>query len=208
MIHISRCSGSAIAPYLHHLAQLRIAVFREYPYLYDGDSDYELRYLASYAASALSVFVLARDGEKIVGAATGIPLADDAPPFHAPFRERGIDPRTVFYFGESVLLPGYRGQGIGHCFFDEREQHAREHVASGQATFTQTAFAAVDRADDDPRKPASHRGNEAFWRKRGYQRQPGMTMHLPWKELGETCESEKPLTFWLRPLDPAKRHQY
>ncbi len=32
-----RLSGSQIAPYIDELAQLRITVFREFPYLYDGD---------------------------------------------------------------------------------------------------------------------------------------------------------------------------
>lgn len=201
MIEVFQCKGPAIAPFLDDLARLRIEVFRDFPYLYDGDFGYEKDYLASYAASPDSVFVLARDGDRIVGAATGLPLVDDAPAFQQPFRERGYDIASVFYFGESVLLRDYRGRGLGHRFFDEREAHARELVSSGKTAFKFTAFAAVDRAEDDPRKPADHRGNEAFWAKRGYVRQPGMTMRLAWKELGETTESEKPLTFWLRPLD-------
>jgi len=59
----------------------------------------------------------------------------------------------------------------------------------------------VDREADDPRRPAGHRGNEAFWARRGYVRQPGMTVRLAWREIGEAVASEKPLTFWLRPLD-------
>ena len=63
-----------------------------------------------------------------------------------------------------------------------------------------TAFAAVDRDDADPRRPAGHRGNEAFWRKRGYRRQPGMTMRLAWNETGRG-EVEHALTFWTRTLE-------
>lgn len=196
MIDVFRCSGAAIAPYLDDLARLRIAVFRDYPYLYEGDAVYERSYLSTYAASAGSVFVLARDGERTIGAATGVPLADEASAFQQPFLGRGIDLGQVFYFGESVLLPEYRGQGIGHRFFDHREAHARE-----LGGFSFTAFAAVDRAANDPRRPANHRDNDVFWSKRGYVRQPGMTMQLAWKELGEETETEKPLTFWLRRLD-------
>jgi GNAT superfamily N-acetyltransferase len=101
----------------------------------------------------------------------------------------------VFYCGESVLLPAFRGRGIGHAFFDAREAHAR--TLGG---FEWTAFAAVDRDDADPRRPPGHRGNEAFWGKRGYVRQPGMTMHLHWNEVG-IGEVPHPLTFWLRPLE-------
>jgi GNAT superfamily N-acetyltransferase len=178
------------------VARLRIEVFRAFPYLYDGDVGYEERYLDTYAQSADSLWVLALDGERVVGASTGLPLADEDAAFQRPFVERGIDPQSVFYFGESVLLPAYRGLGLGHRFFDAREAHARS-----LARFDWTAFAAVDRAMDDPRRPAEHRDNDAFWAKRGYQRQPGMGFRLSWKEIGEINESEKLLTYWLRALE-------
>ena len=195
MIEVRALTGAQIAPHLNDVARLRIEVFRDFPYLYDGDADYERRYLANYAQSQDSVFVLAIDGASVIGAATGIPLAQDGAVFQQPFKERGVDLDTVFYFGESVLLPEYRGRGLGHRFFDQREAHA-----SRLGRFALTAFAAVDRAEDDPRRPPDYRGNEAFWIKRGYERQPGMTMRLAWKEIGESVESEKPLTFWVRRL--------
>ncbi|MBE5315522.1 MAG: GNAT family N-acetyltransferase [Xanthomonadales bacterium] len=184
------------ARHIADVARLRIEVFRAFPYLYDGDVGYEERYLATYAQSADSVWVLALDGERVVGASTGLPLADEDAAFKQPFIARGIDPQRVFYFGESVLLPAYRGLGLGHRFFDAREAHAR---ALGR--FEWTAFAAVDRAADDPRRPAGHRDNDAFWTKRGYGRQPGMGFRLSWREIGEPAESEKPLTYWLRALE-------
>lgn len=194
-IRVQRLVGDAIAPWLDAVARLRIAVFRDWPYLYAGDFGYEQDYLRAYARSPDSVFVLALDGDQVVGASTGLPLADDAAEFQQPFLDAGRDVGGVFYFGESVLLPAYRGRGIGHRFFDEREAHAR-----ALARFTTTGFCAVDRADDDPRRPSGHRGNEAFWTGRGYVRQPGMTVRLAWQEIGEDRATEKPLTFWLRPL--------
>lgn len=61
-LHIQRVSGSAIQAWLPVLAQLRIRVFREFPYLYDGSVAYEEKYLHSYVAVPDSVMVLARDG--------------------------------------------------------------------------------------------------------------------------------------------------
>ncbi|KAF1710418.1 GNAT family N-acetyltransferase [Pseudoxanthomonas kalamensis DSM 18571] len=183
--------GEAIAPHLDDVARLRMEVFRDWPYLYDGDMAYERDYLAAYARSPRSLFVLVFEDERVVGASTGLPLLDDTPAFRAPFAGGDVDAARVFYFGESVLLPECRGRGIGHAFFDAREVHAR------RLGYRWTAFCAVDRDDDDPRRPAGHRGNEAFWRKRGYRRQPEMTMQLPWEEPGQG-EVIHPLTFWLR----------
>lgn len=194
-LRVQRIAGAGIGPWLDAVARLRIAVFRDWPYLYAGDLAYERGYLQAYARSPDSVFVLAFDGDAVVGASTGLPLADDTAEFQRPFLDAGRPVEDVFYFGESVLLPSYRGQGLGHRFFDEREAHAR---ALGR--FAWTGFCAVDRDPADPRRPAGHRGNEAFWTKRGYVRQPGLKVHLAWQEIGEPAPTDKPLTFWLRPL--------
>ncbi|GAB2500722.1 GNAT family N-acetyltransferase [Pseudoxanthomonas sangjuensis] len=183
--------GNEVEPWLDAVARLRIAVFRDWPYLYEGAPDYEKEYLATYAKSPGSVFVLAIDGDEVVGASTGLPLADETDAFKSPFIGQDIAIGDVFYFGESVLLPGYRGGGIGHVFFDAREARARE-LGLGI-----TAFCAVDRGDDDPRRPAGYRSNKAFWIKRGYARRPGMTMRLEWNEIGRG-EIDHELTFWLR----------
>ena len=60
-------SGAAMAQYMDELAQLRIRVFREFPYLYDGDEAYEKRYLQTYLNAPRSLMVLATDGGTVVG---------------------------------------------------------------------------------------------------------------------------------------------
>ncbi len=187
--------GAEVSSALPTIAALRTRVFRDWPYLYDGDPLYEARYLEAYARSPRSVFVLACAEGHIVGAATGIPLADDEAHFHAPFIARGIPVEDVFYFGESVLLPAYRGKGLGHRFFDARETHAR---TCDQFRFT--AFCAVDRDAQDPRRPPHARTNDGFWRKRGYERQEDMQCRLAWREVGGEGEGEvmHQLTFWMR----------
>lgn len=174
------------------LAALRIAVFREWPYLYDGDLDYERGYLAEFAAAPDAVLVIARDDDAIVGAATASPLAAQKEEFVAPFTARGWDVGRTFYFGESVLLPGYRGQGIGHAFFDHREAGAR---AAGADTAT---FCAVQRPTDHPLRPADYRPLDAFWISRGYARVEGLTTSFDWLDIGEAQETPHPMQFWAR----------
>ncbi len=97
--------GPDLAPHLDALGRLRIAVFREYPYLYDGTLEYERAYLQSYLDSPRSLVVLAFDGDEVIGATTCVPLADEGPEFQAPFLASGIPVEQVCYFGESILLP-------------------------------------------------------------------------------------------------------
>ncbi|MEO0031856.1 MAG: hypothetical protein RIS94_1614 [Pseudomonadota bacterium] len=185
-------TGSEIAGALDDLAALRIAVFAAFPYLYDGDAAYEAAYLTEYAAAPDAVLVAAFDGARIVGAATAAPMMHQKAEFRAPFEARGLDTARLFYFGESVLLPDYRGHGIGHAFFDQREAQA---TACGA---TAACFAAVVRPHDHPARPEGYTPLDAFWHKRGYAPIPGLVTELAWKEWGEDAESAKPMQYWLK----------
>ncbi|WP_027857338.1 GNAT family N-acetyltransferase [Marinobacterium jannaschii] len=188
-------TGAAIGPYIDNLAQLRIRVFHEYPYLYEGSLAYERQYLKTYAASADSLFVLALDKDKVVGAATGIPMADETSEFKQPFLQQGIDPEKVFYFGESVLLPEYRGRGIGVRFFQERERYARL-----LQRFELCCFCAIERPDNHPLRPADYSPLNQFWRNRGYVHHPELRTEYSWQEIGESEESAKPMSFWIKAI--------
>lgn len=196
-ITVRPLTGGEIAAALDDLAHLRIRVFAAYPYLYDGDTAYEAQYLTEYAQAEDAVLVAAFDGTRIVGAATAAPMRHQKAEFRAPFEQRGLDTARLFYFGESVLLPDYRGHGIGHAFFDAREAQAR---ACGAAA---ACFAAVIRPADHPARPADYTPLDAFWRKRGYALIPGLVTELAWKEHGEADESPKPMQYWLRSWEPA-----
>jgi GNAT superfamily N-acetyltransferase len=194
MLRFQAFVGSDIAPLLDDLAALRIRVFRDWPYLYDGDLDYERRYLQVYPATAGAVVVAAYDGARMVGAATGLPMVNADPEFAAAFDGTGMDLSRLFYCAESVLLPDWRGQGAGHRFFDLREGQARAVGAS------HVCFCSVQRPADHPARPAGYRPLDGFWRKRGYAPLDGVRAQFYWRDIGDTAESPKTLQFWMRAL--------
>ena len=196
MVRIERVSPQNFGQYLEEVGKLRIEIFRDFPYLYEGTLDYELEYLEVYQRSEKAVWVLAWDGAEIVGVSTAIPLVDEDVSFLDAFRANKIDPAEVFYFGESILKEQYRGMGIGHQFFDERERHVRSFNM-----FKSTAFAAVDRKEDDHRRPSNYRDLKPFWCSRGYVCQPNISIYISWKELDEAEESQKKLTVWMKSLE-------
>jgi GNAT superfamily N-acetyltransferase len=193
MLRLERHSGASLARFIPALAQLRIEVFREFPYLYDGDLDYEQHYLQTYSQSTGSVMVLALDQDRVIGAATGLPLQHETAAFKQPFIAQGYDIEKIFYFGESVLAKAYRGQGLGVQFFHQREAHARE-----LGGFDITCFCAVQRPDEHPRRPPDYIPLDAFWTKRGYSKRPDLTTEYLWQDLDEASPSPKPMTFWLK----------
>ena len=188
--------GRDVKEDLETAAELRIAVFREFPYLYEGDRVAELGYLAAYVDVPAAIFVIAEVGGRAVGVSTGLPLADADEAFRAPFMAAGLEPAKWFYCGESVLEVAWRGRGAGHRFFDLREAHAR---ALG---FRQVCFCAVERASDHPLRPVGYRGNEAFWSKRGYRRRPELRASFAWRQVDSGgLEVVNELVFWCRDLE-------
>src|SRR5690606_26711787 len=82
---VRRLSRAETQAAFDDLAALRIEVFRDFPYLYDGDRDYERRYLTTYLEAPGAVVVGAVADGALVGAATGSPLTQHEEAFSAPF---------------------------------------------------------------------------------------------------------------------------
>lgn len=195
MISIQCVQGGAAQNYIQDIGRLRIEVFREFPYLYDGDFSFEEKYLASYFSCPDSLVVLALDNSKIIGASTGLPLKSAEIEWRKAFTGSAYNIDSVFYFGESVLQKNYRGRGLGHIFFDEREKFAREQIG-----IRFTSFCSVVRSPDHPLRPPEFRSYKKFWQKRGYAKIPNLTTHFQWKDVGDSAETAKKMEFWIREL--------
>lgn len=193
-----RVSGAEIAPFVPDLARLRIEVFREFPYLYDGDEAYERRYLKTYVDSPRSLAVLVYDGAELIGASTGLPMADETPEFQRAFVDHGYDIGRIFYCGESVLRRDYRGRGVYRHLFQAREQHAASLPGMELCT-----FCGVQRSADHPRRPADYAPLNAIWQRFGYTEHPELQTQYVWKDVDETEPSPKTMRFWTRAIAPA-----
>lgn len=194
-LHLETLTGrDAIAPAIDDLARLRIRVFRDWPYLYDGSVEYEARYLTAFAGSEGAVLVAAYDGSAMVGASTGLPLAHEHDAFSAPIAAAGQDTASVFYCAESVLLPECRGRGVYRAFFERREAHAR------RLGFDTSVFCGVIRADTHPARPADHQPLDPVWRRFGYRPLDGAVARYSWTDVGDTGETAKPMQYWIKAL--------
>ena len=194
-VDVRPLDGPAFDAAIPALADLRIKVFRAWPYLYDGDLAYEAGYLSRFRHADRAFLAAAFDGDTIVGAATAAPMAGETVEFRGPFERDGFDVSRIFYFAESLLLPAYRGQGAGVKFFQAREAHARSF-----GSYSHAVFCGVLRAGDHPMRPQDYVPLDAFWRKRGFEKLNGMTTAYSWKDVGASEETEKPMQFWIKQL--------
>ncbi len=191
-----RLSGSGITPHIDDLARLRIDVFREFPYLYDGDEDYERAYLRTYVNSSRSICTLVYAGDTLVGATTGLPMQDETPEFQKAFLDADYDVSTIFYCGESVLRNAYRGRGIYKHLFKAREEHARSLGGFDIAT-----FCCVQRPPHHPLRPNGYVPLNDVWQRFGYTEHAELETHYTWKDIDEADASPKRMRFWLKQLE-------
>ncbi len=187
------CEGAEIGSHLPTLARLRTAVFRDWPYLYDGDPENEATYLKPYAVAG-AVLVLAKAGTETIGVATAMPLSAHADAAQLTLPPGAPPVEDIYYCAESVLLPAFRGQGLGHRFFDVREAAARRHG------FGWIGFASVLRPENHPLRPLDARSHATFWRGRGYVPLAGALAEFTWTDIGDEHPSPKQLQFWIQRL--------
>ncbi len=179
----------------HELATLRINVFREYPYLYEGNLEYEKNYLSQYLSTKNSVLVIAKDKERIIGAITGIPLNETFSDCRNFFIENKIPMEGRFYLGEITLLKEYRGQGIGARLYEVFEEFVRSNER-----YQEIVLCEVATSKDDPRRTSDYFCLDSFWAKRGYVKNPDWVTQFSWKELDSEKEFYHPMVFWTKKL--------
>ncbi len=194
-IRLETFVGAALHPHLPALARLRVEVFRDWPYLYDGNLNAERVDTGPIATSAGAALVAAFDGDDVVGCSTCLPLADESEYMTAPFAAAGLNPAHFCYFSESLLRPAYRGQGIGVAFFERREAQAR-----ALAGVTIAAFCAVRRPPDHPLRPADARPLDEFWRHRGFVPLPEVVVRMRWKQVDTEDRVDNALDVWAKRL--------
>ena len=192
MVKIQTFTQKEIVAYLDDLAQLRISVFREYPYLYDGSLAYEKEYLQTFVNAKDGIVVAAFAGDKVVGISTGLPLTQEPAAVIGQWTTEDV--ANIYYFSESVLDRNYRGQGIGVQFFQAREDWARK------LGFTHAVFCGVVRPDDHPLKPVGYQPLDQFWQKRGFAKKEGYFAKMSWLDRGEAEETTKALQYWWKAL--------
>lgn len=170
------------------MGQLRILLFKEYPYLYKGTLEEELPYLDTYFSSSKSRVVCVFDSSKLVGFCTAIPLVE-MPGHSEPLKKEGFAPENFLYIGEVLLLKDYRGQGFLDKFMKLQEEHA---VHQG---YSFTTFVTICRAEDHPERPQEYKDLKKSWERLGYQPLPSIKIEVPWRQVDTGVQEINTLIF-------------
>lgn len=186
--------GKEVQQVIGELASLRLGVFREYPYLYDGNLDEELEYLSRYVELKDSFVYMIFDKGAAVGATTATPLIEEYEKFQEPYANVGINPNDVFYFGEAMLLPDYRGMGLYKNFMQERQSVARQYGAK------LCSFLSVKRPENHPLRPKDYQDLKSIWTYYGFVEHPEIAPSFAWQDVLQAEKTEKTFSAWLKAI--------
>ena len=194
-VRVEPLAGEALARGLPALARLRIAVFRDWPYLYDGTLDHEQTYLAKLAAAPGAVIVAACDGDEIVGCATAAPLAEVEGEFAAPFwRAKGYDIAT------HLLLRGVRAAaGLSRPGPRPRLLRPARGARPRARRLRRTRRSAPWCARTTIRcgRPTTCRSS-VLEQARLRQGSTAWSARFAWKDIDQPAETAKPMQFWMK----------
>lgn len=186
--------GEEIKKNLAEFAELRMKVFREYPYLYDGEMAYEEEYLKTYLEAKSSLVILVFYEQKCIGATSCVWLKEEVDDLKNPIIKAGLNPDNYLYFGESLVLGEFRKQGLGKKFFELRLEHFKKLVSMGYP-LKASCFCSVIRDSNHPQRPKNYKALDSFWSQMGFYRS-SIECSFTWKDLGEKKETRKLMSYY------------
>jgi len=187
-------TGAAIADALDDLATLRLDIFPEYPYLYQGGREDELTYLGTYAEAPDACVIIAYDGSAIIGAATGMPLIHEDAQMLDAFAGTTFPLIEVYYVGELLFRPAYRHCGLGQKLLARLESHIRS-----RGHYRMLTCATVERPDNHPLRPRYYTPITRFLARTGFARLSGVATSFMWREI-DGVKRDHPMQFWSKDL--------
>lgn len=186
--------GKEIQRHLPSVANLRLRVFKEYPYLLESDPAEALEYLSLYATAKDSLLVTATSNNELVGTVAGIPLNTTAAIIQKVFKDNHQTLEQWFYIDEIVIAPQWRNRGLARVFLRALEDHAKE---TGHRF---TTFCAIHRPSNHPSRPRGFMPLDDYFASLGYERLPECKLDLDWVDIGEGRSSTKKMVFWYKDL--------
>lgn len=179
---------------LDGVASLRIDIFREFPYLYDGKRGDEIHYLRRYAEKPGACVITVSDGDTLVGAATGIPLQYEHRSMVEPVRVADYPVDEMYYVGEVLFYPKYRNRVLGQRLLSMIEEHVRS-----LGNYRYLTCATVVRPDDHPLRPVEYVPIERFLARTSFIALTDVSATIAWRET-DGIDRKHLMRFWIKEL--------
>lgn len=180
--------GQEIESRMPEIIELCDTIYRQYPYLYNGDNEGYADYIKSYSNCPNSVVVLTFSNNQAIGIATGMPMEDTREYYLLPFRNHQIDISSFFYLGEFGFKPESHHSGIAFEMYQLFEETVKE-----QQKYSTIAFWEI-------LNPMKCEELHEAYRTAGFLYHPELNFELWWQNIGDSIESPHQCQYWLKSL--------
>lgn len=105
--------GTQILPYAQRLAEMRLKASYEFPYLYVGNMEDELKNVQEYALTPQGLLVVAVKEDRIAGIFSGMPLETPGSfleHWSKKLHQQGLKTDNIYYAGEIIVEPEFQKQ--------------------------------------------------------------------------------------------------
>ena len=196
LLELRALEGPVAARWLDDIVRIRVELYREFPYLYDGDAAREALCLRTYLECGEAVFLAAFDGDRMAGFSSSIPLAMEDEALTEPFRRAGLDPADYLYIGEMLVEAPWRSWKL-------LWEHKKYHEARARALHLKyVAMVTVDRAENHPLRPRRYKPLEHIIHYCGYEKIRDLSVSMRWPRADSGSERANRLSVWRRRVLP------
>lgn len=190
-------TGESILAYTNTLAEWRIKYFKEFPYLYDGNFDYESTYVHHYHSEKDGMILTVEDEGKIVAIATGIALLSEFDIFSSSIEalKQFVNIDTCAYLGEIIISEEYRAKGLSRKMITAQENHYKS------LGYTHCCFLTVIRTNH-PLQPQDYTEPSIYWHSLGYKKTNIITSYS-WPTIQHdeaVIEMENEMVYWIKEI--------
>ncbi len=192
-------TGNQLRSIIPFMVEQRISAFRDYPYLYEGNSDEETEYAQWFTSLPHSVAAIAYHDGKPVGFVSGTGFADFDVHFKGSielFEKNGLDPKKFYYIPEAIIMPEHRRKSLMLKLHALVIEHAQ--------TLGYLSSCLVEESHDmHPLKPADYTSRDDIYLKAGYTK-TSMIIKFPWLTIqaDESLKDEEhELLYWIMNLN-------
>jgi hypothetical protein len=186
-------TGKEAKEYLPQIANIRINMFKEFPYLYKGSLEDEKIYLDTYFNSKDTIILLAFDKQRLIAFSNSIPLEQEMDEIKQPFIKNNIDIKKYLYIGEMMIYPEHRNKNLFNIMYKFHEDNAK-------SIYSNIVFMSVTRSRNHPSKPRNYRPLDILWKHNGYQELNKIKINLSWKQIDTNKLEENKLSVWSKKL--------
>lgn len=194
--HIVHLIGPEAKKYVTDIANIRIQVFKEFPYLYAGTLEYEQEYSDYFSKDERAILIAAMQDERIIGFITGMPLSLENPltkDVAQKLLAKGLtDISHYYYLGEAIVLAEYRKPLLIYNLFKKFKEETKNF------TYQKIGILTVIRDKNHPLRPAGYRSIESILKYFKFH-PTDIIIDFEWPTFqasGEIENAANPMLFW------------